>query len=140
MIIKKLGLIVDHTFYIGTTQTYAGDYEDLDDHLERTKDDEMDKDICSEMFDTIGHLRNELFVFLGSRMWRFSGRGSLQPGYPAPSTQMFHFPTVIKKIDAVYERPDGKILFFSDDNFWISTGNSFTGILIGFEYAMFTLF
>jgi len=109
-----------------TTQTYVGDYEDVDDHIKREKDKEKEKDICSGTFDTIGHIRSELFVFLGEQMWRFSGRGSLRPGYPAPASQMFGFPKGIENIDAVYERNhDGNILFFTGHSYWISDGNSF---------------
>ena len=60
-------------------------------------------------------------------MWRFSGRGSLRPGYPAPASQMFGFPRGLENIDAVYERTDGNIIFFTGDSFWISNGNSFIG-------------
>ena len=81
------------------------------------------------MFDSLGHIRNELFVFLGKTMWRFSRRGYLRPGYPAPAAQMFGFPSNIQKIDAVYERMDGNILFFTGNKYWISDGNSFIGMI-----------
>ena len=63
-------------------------------------------------------------------MWRFSGRGSLRPGYPVPAAQMFGFPSSVERIDAVYERSDGNILFFSGDLFWISDGNYFIGNML----------
>jgi len=91
---------------------------------------EPDDDICkTRMFDSLGHIRNELFVFLGKTMWRFSRRGYLRPGYPAPAAQMFGFPSNIQKIDAVYERMDGNILFFTGNKYWISDGNSFIGMI-----------
>ena len=119
-----------YIFLLGSdnsTQTYAGDYEDVDDHIRRTKNEGKEADICSQTFDTIGHIRSELFVFLGEKMWRFSRKGSLRPGYPGHVSQMFGFPKGFGKIDAVYERPDGNILFFTQDSFWISNGNSFIG-------------
>ena len=99
-----------------STNTHEGDHE------------AVDADICKTgEFDSIGHIRSELFVFLWKTMWRFSGRGSLRPGYPAPAAQMFGFPSSVDRIDAVYERSDGNILFFSGDLFWISDGNYFIG-------------
>ena len=110
-----------------STQTYAGDYEDVDDHIERTKQGAKELDICSGIFDTIRHIRHELMVFLEDKMWRFTGRGNPRPGYPGPASQMFPFLKGMKKIDAVYERPDGYILFFSADTYLVSDGNSLIG-------------
>ena len=63
-----------------TTRTYDGDYEDVDDHIRRNKEKGTDDihDICSETFDSMAVIRNELFVFLGMKMWRFSDRGVLR--------------------------------------------------------------
>ena len=113
-----------------TTQTYAGDYEDLDDHIERTNHGTKELDICSGIFDTIALIRNELFVFLEDKMWRFTGRGNSRPGYPKPASQMFSFLDRIQKLDAVYERPDGHISFFAGSTFLLSNGNSLIGRFI----------
>ena len=110
-----ISLLLDND---NSTTTHEGDHEDVED------------DICSTgAFDSIGHIRSELFVFLGKSMWRFSGLRSLRPGYPAPAAQMFGFPSSVERIDAVYERSDGNILFFSGDLFWTSDGNYFIGNL-----------
>jgi hypothetical protein len=48
-----------------TTNTHEDDHEDVD-------------DICTTgVFYSIGHIRSELFMFLGKTMWRFSGRRTL---------------------------------------------------------------
>lgn len=47
-------------------------------------------------------------------MWRLTTRGHVRPGYPTKFRQMFHgFPDEVKNIDAVYERPDSNLVFFS---------------------------
>ena len=40
---------------------------------------------------------------------------------------MMKFILSVDRIDAVYERSDGNILFFSGDLFWTSDGNYFIG-------------
>ena len=72
--------------------------EDVDEHIRRRKAEAGEEaDICSERFDSLAVIRGELFVFLGVRMWRFSSRGVLRPGYPAPGQQMFGFPPQISR-------------------------------------------
>ena len=112
---------------ITTTQTYAGDYEDVDVHIKRTKHTDKAVDICSGIFDTIALIRNELFVFKEDKMWRFTGRGNSRPGYPKPTSQMFNFLKDTQEIDGVYERPDGHILFFTGNTFLVSNGNYLVG-------------
>ena len=83
-----------------TVRTYSGDVEDVDEHIRRRKAEAgagEEADICRERFDSLAVIRGELFVFLGRRMWRFSSRGVLRPGYPAPGTQMFGFPPQISR-------------------------------------------
>jgi hypothetical protein len=42
---------------------------------------------------------------------------------------MFGFSSSVDRIEAVNELPDGNILFFSRDFYWISDGNYFIGNL-----------
>jgi len=110
-----------------TTTTLTPDYE-TSTHDETNEEDDIEFDICKGKIDSIAVIRNELFVFLGSKMWRYSHRGILRPHYPAAANQMFGFPTGLNRVDAVYERySDGEILFFSGNKYWISNGNVFTG-------------
>ena len=60
-----------------TTRTYAGDVEDVDDHMRKRKKQD-DLDICTKRFDSMAVIRSELFVFLSMKMWRFSHRGVLR--------------------------------------------------------------
>ncbi|XP_023320587.1 matrix metalloproteinase-2 isoform X2 [Eurytemora carolleeae] len=46
-----------------STQTYEGDYENVDDHIRRNRP-QKEEDICaSAVFDSVSRIRNELFVF-----------------------------------------------------------------------------
>ena len=69
-----------------TSRTYSGDDESVDDHIRKNKnrvvnDDDRDggsEDICSGRFDAMANIRNELFVFVKTKLWRFSHRGILR--------------------------------------------------------------
>ena len=68
-----------------TSRTYSGDDESVDDHIRKNKNraveddiDEGSEDICSGRFDAVAHIRNELFVFVKTKLWRFSHRGILR--------------------------------------------------------------
>ena len=76
-----------------STQTYIGDYEDLDSHIARKNKSRLgrEEDLCAGQLDSLALLRGELFAFSGSLMWRFSSRGQLRHGYPAAFSQMFPF-------------------------------------------------
>lgn len=60
-------------------------------------------------------------------MWRLRDKFQVLPNYPAPIRQMFpRLPEDIKKVDAAYERPDGNIVLFTGDRFWVYDGVDFT--------------
>ena len=64
-----------------TTWSYVGDVEDVDDHVRKRKKQSEEKghlDICTQRIDTMAVIRSELFVFIGTQMWRFSQRGVLR--------------------------------------------------------------
>ena len=60
-----------------TTTTLTPDYE-TSTHDETNEEDDIEFDICKGKIDSIAVIRNELFVFLGSKMWRYSHRGILR--------------------------------------------------------------
>ena len=60
-----------------TTTTLTPDYE-TSTHDETNEEDDIQFDICKGKIDSIAVIRNELFVFLGSKMWRYSHRGILR--------------------------------------------------------------
>ncbi|KAF5307663.1 hypothetical protein FQR65_LT06718 [Abscondita terminalis] len=82
-------------------------------------------DICEGDFDSISMLRDELFIFKGQYFWRLKDRHQIEPGYPAKIHQMFPLPKDVLQLDAVYERPDGMIVLFSGNEFWVYNGREF---------------
>ncbi|KAK9890647.1 hypothetical protein WA026_012006 [Henosepilachna vigintioctopunctata] len=84
-------------------------------------------DICQEKFDAIANLRGEIFVFKNQYIWRYQEQNRLMPGYPVCIKQMFpSLPENTKKIDAAYQRPDGNMILFADDHYWVYDGTRFT--------------
>ncbi|XP_049786929.1 matrix metalloproteinase-14-like isoform X1 [Schistocerca cancellata] len=115
-----------------TGVTFEDDYETVDEHREherhQTTEAPLDKsDPCLGNYDAVSVLRGELFFFKGEMMWRMSGRGLIQPGYPVNFRHMFwRFPNTVTKIDAVYQRDtDSSIVFFTGNKFWVFNGETF---------------
>ncbi|XP_056648592.1 matrix metalloproteinase-25-like [Diorhabda sublineata] len=114
-----------------STIRYEGDYETVEEHKNHDRKNPTSApripDICDGRVDAIATLRDELFVFSEKYVWRFRDRGILVKGYPIPLNQMFPtLPETVKKIDAAYQRPDGSILLFTGDKFWIYDGRHFS--------------
>lgn len=68
-------------------------------------------DKCNTSIDAIGIIRNELMVFKGIWMWRFRDDRLMQ-GYPVMFHRMWKDLHDFDHIDAVFERKDGKFVFF----------------------------
>ncbi|CAL1540593.1 unnamed protein product [Lymnaea stagnalis] len=80
-------------------------------------------DPCKSHIDAITVIRTELFLFIGKWFWRMDSRRHI----PAPvDIHQFWYglPKDLLKIDAVFERPDSKIVFFSDDRYWVFNANT----------------
>lgn len=85
-----------------------------------TKSPKPDK--CDTSFDAIGIIRNELMVFKGVYMWRFRD-GHLLQGYPVEFYRMWPELEPFDHIDAVFERKDGKFVFFVGQDVMVIDGN-----------------
>ncbi|KAL2077968.1 hypothetical protein ACEWY4_025653 [Coilia grayii] len=78
------------------------------------------KDRCGGGFDAVANIRGEVFFFKDKFFWRMQHTGSLLSLSPALIKNFwFGLPNDIKKVDAVYERSDSNIIFFSGQNYWV---------------------
>lgn len=80
-------------------------------------------DKCDTSYDAISIIRREIFVFKGRYLWRIGDQG-LYEGYPAEIVRLFNLPEDIDHVDAVYERPDKKIVFFIDKKYYVFNANN----------------
>ncbi|XP_031341038.1 matrix metalloproteinase-2-like, partial [Photinus pyralis] len=79
---------------------------------------------CDTGYDAISVVRGEVFIFKDRYFWRISDKG-LAPGYPVETNRMWKdLPKNLTHIDAVYERPDNKMVFFVGRNYYVYSGNT----------------
>lgn len=55
-------------------------------------------------------------------LWRIGEQG-IYEGYPAEITRLFNLPSGIDHVDAVYERPNKKIVFFIGREYYVFNAN-----------------
>lgn len=80
-------------------------------------------DTCSTSYDAISVIRREVFIFKNQYFWRIGEQGLLR-GYPVLIERMWHgLPTNLTHVDAVYERPDNRIVFFIGRRYYVFIGN-----------------
>ncbi|XP_050533471.1 matrix metalloproteinase-2-like [Daktulosphaira vitifoliae] len=78
---------------------------------------------CNSSFDAVSIIRRDTFFFKGRYTWRLGPKG-LYPGYPALTNRLwYNLPNDLEQVDAVYERQDGKIVFFVGRQYYIYNGN-----------------
>ncbi|KAK9883688.1 hypothetical protein WA026_001874 [Henosepilachna vigintioctopunctata] len=78
---------------------------------------------CDTSYDAISVIRREVFIFKGAYFWRIGEEG-LMDGYPAEIIRLFKgLPHNLTHVDAVYERPDNKIVFFIGNKYYLFSGN-----------------
>ncbi|XP_030848086.1 matrix metalloproteinase-24 [Strongylocentrotus purpuratus] len=75
---------------------------------------------CSKSFNAVAFIRNELFLFKGKNFWRMREQGKPLEGYPVEMGQFWH--GLPPKVDASYERHDGKIVFLKGSHYWVYEG------------------
>uniref|UniRef100_A0A2H8TRK4 Matrix metalloproteinase-17 n=1 Tax=Melanaphis sacchari TaxID=742174 RepID=A0A2H8TRK4_9HEMI len=81
-------------------------------------------DFCNTSFDAVSIIRKETFFFKGKYTWRLGTKG-LYAGYPALISRLwYNLPENMTQVDAVYERQDGKIVFFIGRNYYVFDGNN----------------
>uniref|UniRef100_A0A0B6Z285 Peptidase metallopeptidase domain-containing protein n=1 Tax=Arion vulgaris TaxID=1028688 RepID=A0A0B6Z285_9EUPU len=79
-------------------------------------------DPCNSPIDAITVIRTEIFIFIGKWFWRLDSRKVITK--PVEIHQFWYgLPKHLSKIDAVFERPDNKIVFFSGDRYWVFNAN-----------------
>ncbi|KAG5279973.1 hypothetical protein AALO_G00083560 [Alosa alosa] len=77
-------------------------------------------DRCEGGYDAIANIRGEVFFFRGKYFWRVQHSGSLLSFIPALIKNFWiGLPPTLERIDAVYERANGNIVFFSGDQYWV---------------------
>ncbi|KAL4091884.1 hypothetical protein QTP88_026496 [Uroleucon formosanum] len=81
-------------------------------------------DFCNTSFDAVSIIRKDTFFFKGKYTWRL-GPKKLYAGYPALISRLwYNLPEDMNQVDAVYERQDGKIVFFIGRQYYLFDGNN----------------
>ena len=100
-------------------------------------------DKCNTDFDAVAVIRSEMWAFKSRHFWRIHSSSSSwrNGGGGSPSSRSgasrgdhddpveltafwYGLPADVDKVDAVYERPDHKIVFFAGAYFYVLAGNS----------------
>uniref|UniRef100_A0A4W5NZY9 Matrix metallopeptidase 25a n=1 Tax=Hucho hucho TaxID=62062 RepID=A0A4W5NZY9_9TELE len=77
-------------------------------------------DRCEGKYDAIANIRGEVFFFKGAFFWRVQQWGSLVSFIPALIHNFWvGLPLRLDRIDTVYERSDGHIVFFIGAQYWV---------------------
>ncbi len=126
-------------------QTRSGESEDDDSdndfgvktasEEEEEKEEEPEResipDPCATNFDAVAVIRSEVWVFKDRYFWRLPRDDEGSTDDPASvgdpielSAFWYGLPGDVDRVDAVYERPDHKIVFFVGRNYFVLTGNS----------------
>ncbi|XP_049826441.1 matrix metalloproteinase-2-like isoform X2 [Aethina tumida] len=86
------------------------------------KESKPPPDTCDTSYDAVATIRREVFIFKDAYLWRIGEHGLL-PGYPALIHRLWNsIPKDLDHVDAVYERHDGKIVFFIGRLYYVFTG------------------
>lgn len=101
-------------------------------HLNYT--DQSKLDLCDGFYDAITMYKGILFIFKGQYFWQYDRRG-LDPLSPMINNAFWlGLPETLTKIDAAYERADGRLMLFSGRQYWIFEDNRISIELDGSTY------
>lgn len=82
-------------------------------------------DKCDTDFDAVAVIRSEMWAFKSRHFWRIHRDRGESRGDPVELTAFWYgLPANVDKVDAVYERPDHKIVFFAGKYYYVLAGNS----------------
>ncbi|CAF0923697.1 unnamed protein product [Rotaria sordida] len=80
-------------------------------------------DLCDGFYDAITMYKGILFIFKGQYFWQYDRRG-LDASSPMINNAFWlGLPETLTKIDAAYERSDGRLMLFSGRQYWIFDDN-----------------
>ncbi|CAF0993474.1 unnamed protein product [Rotaria magnacalcarata] len=80
-------------------------------------------DLCDGFYDAITMYKGILFIFKGQYFWQYDRRG-LDPSSPMINNAFWlGLPETLTKIDAAYERADGRLMLFSGRQYWLFDDN-----------------
>jgi Hemopexin len=73
------------------------------------------ENFCDGSYDSMGTVKDDLYVIKGSYIWKFDSTFYLADGYPMKISKIFpNLPRRFKRIDAFYEdRDEDEVVFFS---------------------------
>ena len=87
--------------------------------------DAISPDKCNTNFDAVAILRGEMWVFKDNFFWRVNKDGGSREDPMELRSFWYGLPSDVNRIDAVYERSDHDIVFFSGKRFYILASNSY---------------
>lgn len=89
------------------------------------KIDAISPDKCNTNFDAVALLRGEMWVFKDNYFWRINKDGGSREDPMELRSFWYGLPSDVNRIDAVYERNDHDIVFFSGKSYYILASNSY---------------
>jgi len=80
---------------------------------------------CGTNLDAVAVIRNEMWIFKGKYFWRRKAENLMQRTEPVEISSFWYgLPDHVTSVDAVYERDNHEIVFFSGSNYYVMFGNS----------------
>ena len=87
--------------------------------------DNLLPDKCDTNFDAVSVLRGEMWVFKDRYFWRINKDGGSREDPMDLRSFWYGLPSTVDHVDAVYEKRDHDIVFFSGRNYYVLASNSY---------------